>query len=179
MGFYPDDISICDTILDFYQTSSNKVDGMFGDGILDKSIKSSTDVPLLIGTDLWMNYLLNFLQPMTDLYIKKYPECNKTDSWGCKSQVNIQHYKPNGGFYQWHCERASSDVHIISRHLVFMTYLNDVNDGGETEFLYQQLKIKPEKGLTLIWPVDWTFTHRGIPSSSEEKFIVTGWYNYN
>jgi hypothetical protein len=59
-----------------------------------------------------------------------------------------------------------------------MTYLNDINDGGETEFLYQNIKIKPKKGLTLIFPADWTFTHRGIASSTEEKFIVTGWYNY-
>ena len=31
-----------------------------------------------------------------------------------------------------------------------MTYLNDIKDGGETEFYYQKLKVKPEKGLTLI-----------------------------
>ena len=65
----------------------------------------------------------------------------------------------------------------VSRHLVFMTYLNDVKDDGQTEFYYQRLKIKPEKGLTLIWPADWTFTHRGIASNSEDKYIVTGWLN--
>jgi hypothetical protein len=59
-----------------------------------------------------------------------------------------------------------------------MTYLNDVESGGETEFLYQNLKIKPQKGLTLIWPTDWTHTHRGIPSMEEEKMIVTGWVHY-
>jgi hypothetical protein len=58
-----------------------------------------------------------------------------------------------------------------------MTYLNDVEIGGETEFFHQKLKIRPEKGLTLIWPADWTFTHIGI-TSPEEKFIVTGWFNY-
>ena len=45
-----------------------------------------------------------------------------------------------------------------------MTYLNDVNDYGETEFYYQKLKIKPEKGKTVIWCADWTHTHRGISS---------------
>jgi hypothetical protein len=65
-----------------------------------------------------------------------------------------------------------------SRHLVFMTYLNDVTDGGETEFFYQKLKVKPEKGLTLIWGADWTFTHRGITSPTQTKYIVTGWFNY-
>jgi len=32
--------------------------------------------------------------------------------------------------------------------------------------------------LTLIWPTDWTFTHRGVPSLTEEKYIVTGWFNF-
>jgi hypothetical protein len=59
-----------------------------------------------------------------------------------------------------------------------MTYLNNIKKGGETEFFYQNLKVKPEKGLTLIWPADWTFTHRGIPSPKEIKYITTGWYSY-
>ena len=60
-----------------------------------------------------------------------------------------------------------------------MTYLNDVTDGGETEFFHQNLKITPEKGLTLIWGADWTFTHRGIPSPSQEKYIATGWFSFS
>jgi hypothetical protein len=59
-----------------------------------------------------------------------------------------------------------------------MTYLNDVTDAGETEFFYQKIKMKPEKGLTLIWPADWTFTHRGIASPTQEKTIITGWFNF-
>jgi len=59
-----------------------------------------------------------------------------------------------------------------------MTYLNDISDEGETEFLYQKIKVKPEKGLTLIWPTDWTHTHRGIPSQTETKYIATGWYRF-
>jgi hypothetical protein len=64
------------------------------------------------------------------------------------------------------------------RHLVFMTYLNDVEEGGETEWFHQNLRIKPEKGLTVIWPSDWTFTHRGLPSTIQDKYIITGWFNY-
>ena len=59
-----------------------------------------------------------------------------------------------------------------------MFYLNDVEDEGETEFYYQKLKVKPKKGLTLIWPADWTHTHRGIPSKTQEKYIATGWYSF-
>ena len=50
-----------------------------------------------------------------------------------------------------------------------MTYLNDVSDGGETEFYYQKLKVKPETGLTLIWGSDWTFTHKGITSQHKQN----------
>ena len=56
-----------------------------------------------------------------------------------------------------------------NRHLVFMTYLNDVFDEGGTEFFYQKIKAQPRKGLTLIWPVDWTHLHRGIVSPSEKN----------
>jgi prolyl 4-hydroxylase len=179
MGWYPNDVSICDELIDFHKTYDNKVYGTIGNGLLDKTIKDSIDVPLLIETPMWTKYLVHFLQPMTDLYIKKYPECNIHGSWTCKEQINIQHYKPNGGFFHWHCERGAGTFPIVSRHLVFMTYLNDVTDGGETEFYYQKIKIKPQKGLTLLWGSDWTFLHRGIPSPSQEKLIATGWYSYN
>ena len=58
-----------------------------------------------------------------------------------------------------------------------MTYLNDVK-AGETGFLYQKLKIKPKKGLTLVWPAIWTHTHKGHIVKSD-KYIITGYYNYN
>ena len=77
----------------------------------------------------------------------------------------------------WHCEK-SGDEGNINRHLVFMTYLNDVTDGGETEWYYQKEKIKPEKGLTVIWPAEWMFTHRGVISKTQTKYITTGWYNF-
>jgi len=60
-----------------------------------------------------------------------------------------------------------------------MTYLNDVDDAGQTEFFYQQVKIKPIKGLTLFWPADWTHTHRGVTSLTQTKYITTGWYSFN
>jgi hypothetical protein len=41
-------------------------------------------------------------------------------------------------------------------------------------FIYQGVITKPRRGLTVIWPADWTHTHRGIPSPTQEKYIVTG-----
>ena len=58
-----------------------------------------------------------------------------------------------------------------------MTYLNDVKDGG-TEFKYQNLTTPAKKGLTLIWPVYWTHTHRGQISNTQTKYITTGWFDF-
>ena len=76
----------------------------------------------------------------------------------------------------WHYERNS--YQSDQRALVFMTYLNDVDDGGETEFKFQNIKFKPERGKTLIWPTDFTHTHRGVVSKTEHKYITTGWINF-
>jgi len=59
-----------------------------------------------------------------------------------------------------------------------MLYLNDVEEGGETEFLYQKMRVKPTKGTILIWPADWTHTHRGNPPLSGDKYIYTGWMEH-
>jgi len=58
-----------------------------------------------------------------------------------------------------------------------MTYLNDVDEGG-TEFKNQKIKLPARKGLTTIWPTDWTHTHRGVISKTQDKYIITGWFNY-
>ena len=57
-----------------------------------------------------------------------------------------------------------------------MTYLNNVKNGG-TEFINQKIITEAEKGLTLFWPSDWTHTHRGVVSK-QDKYILTGWLNY-
>ena len=64
---------------------------------------------------------------------------------------------------------------FLSGQVLLILSLNDVTDKGETEWFYQDKKIKPRKGLSAIWPVDFTHTHRGIPSPTQEKYIVTGW----
>ena len=88
--------------------------------------------------------------------------------------ANIQYYAPGGGYFSEHCERTSK---MENRCLVWMTYLNSVPNAG-TNFKYQKLTTPAEKGLTLIWPTDFTHTHRGQISKTHEKYIITGWFNF-
>jgi hypothetical protein len=109
-------------------------------------------------------------------YKKEYAFSDSVNSYQVGNDYKIQFYEPNESYSIMHCENTGT-LESIDRHLVFMTYLNDIDVGGETEFFYQKIKIKPEKGLTLIWPSSWTHTHCGHPSD-KKKFIITGWYKF-
>lgn len=111
-------------------------------------------------------------------YQKLYPHSTETiEAFTLSKTFNIQKY-PRGRHYSaWHCENNGTPP-FQNRHLAFMTYLNTAYQGGETEFLHQNLKIKPEKGLTLFWPAHFTHIHRGLPSHVTEKYITTGWFEF-
>jgi hypothetical protein len=178
LGYYFSDKKLCNNLINLFEKSNNKSEGRMGHYKIDKTKKDSIDLPFDINSQepLIQKYLKK-LSLVLEQYKKKYKYSdNPQDSWNLEKIFNIQRYLPNQGFYSYHTERAG--VASSLRHLVFMTYLNDVKNDGETEWFYQNLKIKPETGLTVIWPTDWTFTHRGIPSKTETKYIVTGWYSY-
>jgi hypothetical protein len=176
-GYYGNNISYCNELIEIFKNSDEKEDGIVGtSGVVDRFIKDSVD--LILTQEIFHEYLEKLLIPAKNEYIKKYPYCNEYNPWIVKEFANIQYYKPGAGYHVWHTERSGMQIPCSSRHLVFMTYLNDVTDAGETEWLHQKIKIKPEKGLTIIWPVDWTFTHRGIVSPTQEKYIVTGWFSF-
>jgi hypothetical protein len=88
----------------------------------------------------------------------------------------IQKYDKNTGFYVWHNDFVVDDTGRM-RYFTFIWYLNDVDVGGQTEFLYG--KIKPEAGKLLLFPATWTYVHRGIMPVSNNKYILTGWVGYD
>lgn len=181
--FIPEEI--CDELIDCFKSTNELTisDGCIRSheqGVVDTSVKESRDLTLYNNTKhpgfrKYQQHLLG----VANLYNTKYTFAFPRSDLGTREGYNIQWYPKNGGYKEFHCERCSPDPIELCRHLVFMTYLTDVvGEGGETEFYYQKLKIKPKKGLTLIWPSDWTHTHRGIPAPDEEKVIITGWIHY-
>lgn len=173
-----DNPTISDRIVNFFEDNIHlAAPGQSAKGI-DLTIKNSTDMSLNDFGDIRLEYY-NELQKVCDAYVGKYPFCNKYDPWTTTNDTVVQKYNPGGGYYPFHTERFTSKYPFCNRHLVFITYLNDVEDCGETEFYHQKIKIKPRKGLTTIFPADWTHTHRGVPSYKETKYILTGWFNFN
>ena len=86
---------------------------------------------------------------------------------------NIQRYN-EGEYYHWHIDGGSHD--FSQRQLVALWYLNDVPaPGGETEFLYQGVKIRPEQGKLVLFPPFWTHEHRAVTVDKGVKYIATTW----
>ncbi|MFC6922690.1 2OG-Fe(II) oxygenase [Microbulbifer taiwanensis] len=97
--------------------------------------------------------------------------------------INLQHYeKASGGYYHWHSEHfphpTDPGQKSLHRVLFWLLYLNDVDEGGETEFCYQGAKIKPKKGSLILSPCGFTHTHRGNVPLSNDKYILTSWVLY-
>jgi len=175
---YLQDLSVCDELIDYFETHPEHIVVGRAGKLVDERYKKSKDLSFSRVDSKSAEKYYALLDNSINLYKKKYEYADVgVCHWGITESPNIQRYEPGEGFYGWHNERGSSINPVCYRHLVFMTYLNDVTDGGETEFFYQQVKIQPKKGLTLIWPADWTHTHRGITSLSQTKYIVTGWYS--
>lgn len=183
--YYLEDHAACDKAINWFESNKDRASEgvvMLGDGVptVDEKIKSSQD----IGANLNELYkcgdqfktLLDFLWVSVQNYVSKYEEIGGT-SFHMPERISFQKYTPPlGGYKTFHCERSHKE--LSTRCLAWMIYLNTVEDGGGTEFKYYKHTEKAEKGKLLIWPTDFTHTHRGIPSPTEEKYILTGWYNF-
>ena len=175
---------ICDDVIKYFDEHPDRqVSGTILDAndkiADDDSKKKSTDIGFDIVRDkedtrLLSEYLL-YLNLCIREYEHKYARAGLVAEYNIIEGMNLQKYEPGEGFKIWHCER--NGLKDQTRCLVFMTYLNDVEDGG-TEFMYQKITSPAKKGLTMIWPSDWTHTHRGQISQTHKKYILTGWLNY-
>ncbi len=155
------DTSLCDDLINYYHESSEyKQKGVVSGGLRPDS-KTSTDVTIFPNsTNETIVTYLKFINQVLESYKETYdafmyPVC-------FAEGMNIQYYEPGEGFPKWHCERGMNQSN--QRALAFMTYLNDVDqkDGGSTFFSHYDLEIQPRKGLTLIWPAEWTHAHKGV-----------------
>lgn len=119
-----------------------------------------------------------FTKPLWDcyhLYAQKYGILS-TCSRHRILDIKLQKTQPKQGYHVWHCENGTPLT--CKRLLLAIGYLNDVEEGGETEFLYQGVRIKPIKGTIILCPGAFTHTHRGNPPLSGDKYIINTWIQY-
>ena len=172
-NFSDEDMHHCDDLIEYHKNNIEYKN--LGKSIGANEMNKSTDVTVFPASQnpsimMYRKLLFGYMREYNTAYDNPLAELTIVDGF------NIQHYKPGEGYLNWHSERS---VHLThQRALTFMTYLNDVEDGGGTEFKYQGLRHNAKKGKTLIWPSDFTHTHRGQKSETQEKYITTGWFNH-
>jgi len=115
-----------------------------------------------------------FLKSCMGHYITEFGQLDGLPMFS--SDIKMQKTSAGGGYHLWHYENSGASH--ASRELVWMIYLNDLEDdeGGETEFMYQHRRIKPTVGTVVIFPAGMTHVHKGNTVLKGDKYILTGWY---
>jgi len=85
--------------------------------------------------------------------------------------VRIKRYRA-GADEQFEPHFDSLDT-SANRYLVFLWYLNDVAEGGETVFCDLGTRVAARAGRLLMFPPYWMFQHAGQPPVSNDKYIVS------
>jgi hypothetical protein len=176
------DRELCQQIINHFENSSMKYDGVTSAG-MNKKIKDTTDLhfisePILfkdIDTILYNELNVNLFKCIEKINNKCHHLniINYTDSG-----FQIQKYIKNTGKYLYHNDSQINFQEKKSRVLTYLWYLNDVEEGGETEF-FGNYKIKPICGKFVLFPATWTFPHCSNVPKSSDKYIITGWiYEY-
>jgi hypothetical protein len=137
-------------------------------------IKHSTWVELNL-TPIADKGFLGFFHAQIDKYLAEY---NKSLAltlavpWRPTiDDLRIKRYRVTG---EDHFEPHFDALDIKSqRYLVFLWYLNDVAEGGETEFPDLGIKIQARAGRLLMFPPYWMFQHAGLPPRSNDKYMVS------
>jgi hypothetical protein len=162
----------CDMIIDVYEHTmkTNPTWVYFGDNNTNRTDSTLNFDELHRFSDVVNKYLTNALYE----YLDYYPVLKSPLTGLYSVRQKLQKTPVSGGFHQWHYEDGRPSQ--SSRMLAWTIYLNDVKEGGETEFLYQSERVKPVKGRTVIFPAGFMHTHRGNPPISNEKYILTGWF---
>ena len=125
---------------------------------------------ILSGDNLSMEFLPKIKDSVDD-YLKKFSVLGQEklliyDTKAKKIPIG-------GGFHNWHYENTG--LQVSARKLVNQLYLNTIEEGGETEFLYMNKRIKAEQGGLIIFPAAFTHTHRGNPPIGKDKYIGSTW----
>jgi len=146
------------------------------DGLVKKDGSTFYFHELELGDNFIHSYHRRFYNLIYSLYNNKYSILQNLNRHRSK-YMKIQKTLPTEGYHVWHCEYEGSTDNR-NRVLSWILYLNDVEEGGETEFLYQSMRIKPKTGTFILFPAYFTHTHRGNPPLSGEKYIATGWIEF-
>jgi hypothetical protein len=173
----------CDSVIEYFNSAIDAGLGVTRQQDQGISKLSKDDLQVYAHSTLNLNYVSELLSPFNEVFWGQvYPEYANTFATlkeyasHTSYAYKIQKTEIGQGYHIWHSETDSRN--LCHRILAWTLYLNDVEEGGETEFLYYPKRIKPKAGTFVLWPAGFTHTHRGNPPISNTKYIVTGWIEF-
>ena len=190
IGIYPKAFSyeLFDTLMKMYDTAlitGNTFGGTTGSGV-NKTIKDSVDFDLIKHSNTnptalsASNEIYNIFNDCIKKYITSFPHQDQVPGMSnfieptTFASLQVQRYTKDTGHYNaWHHEGGT--FKMSRRYFALLVYLNDVEEGGETEMLYTGQKIKPEKGKLLVHPAGFPYIHKGNIPLSSDKTILISW----
>jgi prolyl 4-hydroxylase len=116
-----------------------------------------------------------FFIAQIEKYLRQYnesvPLTIPLSDYGSYQPLRIKRYRASGSdAFQTHFDALGNLSH---RYLVFLWYLNDVAEGGETEFGDLGIRIAARTGRLLVFPPYWMYQHAGLPPISNDKYIIS------
>lgn len=166
-----------DMVARFEENQADQYQGRVGSSMTGNTqLKKTTDL-VASGKEHWKdvdNNLFRSLAMALKNFKDNYPyftEMSRFKDMG----YNLQRYQP-GEYYHWHVD--ADNLELASRQLVALWYLNDVEQGGETDFIHQKVSITPEKGKLVLFPPFWTHEHRAAVVEKGTKYIATTWITF-
>jgi hypothetical protein len=171
---------LCEDIIATFEKEPNKYKGVTRSG-LNINIKDTLDYFIDINIDetsMWYNintFLYNELSKnlvQFDAILYNKYGIHLIDDKLCDTGFMLQKYTKHVGKFVYHDDFSIKDN--IHRVITFIWYLNDVDEGGETEFC-GDYKVKPTVGKLVLFPASWCYPHCGFMPISNDKYIITGW----
>lgn len=167
---------LCDEIISFFEKSQKKLGGQVidkdGNHVVDQKAKISLDLDLSgeagMGSEVDKE-LYRLVGRAFNTYVDMFGVLKAFSVYD--TGYFLTKYFKDEGFYDWHID-AGNDA-TINRLFSCLIYLNTMDHGGETEFFYQKLSVKPLRGRLLLFPAAWTHLHRGMVPLSGDKYIMT------
>jgi hypothetical protein len=183
---------VCRDLIELFENEERKYDGVTHGG-MQKNIKDTKDFVIPDNEPKWYKYYHLFHGEILRNVHKYVNILNENPSFKNENQntTNIfkhfqnskishggfmlQRYILNKGRYVYHHDFSVNDTNKKHRIITYLWYLNDVEEGGETDFPDINIKVKPETGKLVLFPATWDFPHCGKMPISSNKYIVTGW----
>lgn len=131
----------------------------------------------LSGLEALHDYILNVSQKIVKEYRRNTPDCIYWPTRYAFEEFRIKRYL-NDGNDQFSDHIDATDAESSKRFLAFFWYLNDVEEGGETEFLNFDLQVTPKAGRLLVFPPIWMYPHRGNAPLSNPKYIIGSYLHF-